>query len=139
MIKRIIILFAVIGGAIFLVWKFFNPLEGSWIENAKMRVNYVFEGIKKGVSEDVGLQTAICKWWNGTLTINDVNELDAAEEGFREWRAKGGFSTPISNYKIISAERLENVDIVTIIVTVDIDGKKAKLRVPAGLNITWTD
>jgi hypothetical protein len=120
--------------------KFCNPVKSGWVTKAKTRVDSVFGGIIEGVTkDDIKYQTAICQFWNGSSLISDEGAFEAAFDHFQEWRKKGGISQPVSYYIILDAKFVEDAEVPTTLVTIEIDGREAKLKVPQSLAITWVD
>lgn len=106
---------------------------------AEQRVETVLAGMQQdGDGTGAVIQQALCTWYNGQRFIADRDEAEAAMDGFDRWtRQQGLYGRKISSYEIAGSELVEGADPETAVVSVTIEGKSYRIRVPAGKAMSW--
>ncbi len=108
------------------------------IDNAKARVRAILKGIhvkEDGTPPAGDEETAICQWYAGKARITDPSALNAASDGFDEWRNEMGIFPYIDDYTIEDAV----IDGDDVIVFVTVNGMPMTVRVPPGDQVSWSD
>lgn len=106
---------------------------------AEQRVETVLAGMQQdGDGTSTVLQEAICTWYNGKRSIADRDEAETAMDGFDRWtRERGMDGRRIASYSIVESEMIEGADPEAAVVTVEIEGKTHRIRVPADAAMSW--
>lgn len=111
-----------------------NFVMGDAVDLAKKRVTLVLEG-SVGGQED---QRAISQYYKGVDLITGP-ELEAAYDDFVRWMKAKGIHGKIKTWEIVGAEQLEKegAEATTVVVSVKVNGRNLKMRVPHRQPITW--
>lgn len=104
---------------------------------AAKRVDEMMKEMKQGTG--VEQQLAIGIWAKNHPKISDEQELAWAADHYDQFRKEKGIYRKLDSYKIVSSELVKDVTPPTAIVTVDIEGKTYKMRVPEKQPISWAE
>lgn len=102
------------------------------------RVTAMMEGWRTGGTGSGGdMQEAVSMWWKGVRFIPDDLELDDARKRFDSWRRVKGLYKKIETWEITSMAKDGSTGGNAMIVSMDIDGRSYRMRVPEGDTISW--
>ena len=113
-------------------------LEDKKVEAAKQRVEGVLAGAKKGGMSNE-LQLAIAQWYRGRNRLDTLEEYDVGSDKFDKWLTKKGLFRKVKTWEVLDAEALprEGIKPFAVLVTVKINKKTYKMKVPEDNQISW--
>jgi hypothetical protein len=103
---------------------------------AKARVTNILQGIKDG-GTGKSMQTALCRWYNDSVYINESSTASFASDMFDRWRVDGGIGKGIAAFEVTEATIEEGAPVEAVLVGGTIDTRPFSVRVPKGQTITW--
>lgn len=120
------------------IFGFAKASEYIQTDHATSRVKTILGGMKPGLEADIKFQTAVCEWAADSLFVGDRSLLTGYWNAFDVWRNEAGIWN-VEHFEITSAVVLKDVSPPTVIVSVTLDDKPFKLKVPRGQRVSWAD
>jgi hypothetical protein len=109
-----------------------------YVKESERRVKIVLEAMQKGSHSDGWIEQGITHYARGVRVLPSAAELDAAEKGFKAWRAQKGLDDhQIAVYSINRAEVIKDSYPQSAIVEVTIEGKPYAIRTTRGEPLVW--
>ena len=113
---------------------------GLGTRKAKERVKAVFDGLQHDAGGAGGFaQSAAAHWALGREVMSDQDALAKADVDFRVWAEEKGLYRRIGSYEIVDAKPDGGMMSDHAIVTVNVEGKTYRIRVPNGGPMSWVD
>jgi len=106
----------------------------SYRKLAAKRVNQILNEAKQGTGPEAEL--AVTLWAKNRRTL-DRDELSWASNHFDQWRMDKGLYRKFGEHTIVDSEEVKGADVPTAIVSVTIEGKPYRMRVPKDQPISW--
>lgn len=103
---------------------------------AKARVTTVLTGIQKG-PRTAEMQTALCRWYNDSIYINESSTASFASDMFDRWTVDGGIDHGLQTFQVTDAMIEPGAAVPTVLVSGAIDGRPFQVRVPKDQTMSW--